>query len=113
MGLPAEVVPVTRQPGVFVHLLEPEQAQRLVKITRTAKDRVRLRRAVLSSCERAAVGDGALVPKRRQRSANSFHLLRTERQCTDRVSLRLATDIIEREPDTQRPSSISHLDQLP
>jgi hypothetical protein len=30
---------------VFVRSLEPEEAQRLVKITRTTKDRVRLRRA--------------------------------------------------------------------
>lgn len=44
---------MARQPEVFVHPLEPEQAQRLVKITRTAKDRVRLRRAgiVLASVQ--------------------------------------------------------------
>lgn len=40
-----EVVLVARQPEVFVHGLEPEQAQRLVKITRSTRDRVRLRRA--------------------------------------------------------------------
>ena len=47
---------MARQPEVFVHELEPEQAQRLVKITRTAKDRVRLRRAgiVLASVQGAA-----------------------------------------------------------
>jgi hypothetical protein len=38
---------------VFVHELEPEQAQRLVRIARTSKDRVRLRRAgiVLASVQ--------------------------------------------------------------
>ena len=42
-----------RQPEVFVHELEPEQAQRLVRIARTSKDRVRLRRAgiVLASVQ--------------------------------------------------------------
>src|SRR4029079_18237739 len=42
-----------RQPEVFVHELEPEQAQRLVRIDRTSKDRVRLRRAgiVLASVQ--------------------------------------------------------------
>jgi hypothetical protein len=39
----AEVV-MARQPGVFVRSLDPEEAQRLVRITRTTKDRVRLRR---------------------------------------------------------------------
>jgi hypothetical protein len=29
---------MARQPGVFVHELEPEQTQRLVKITRTTRD---------------------------------------------------------------------------
>ena len=48
-----EVVLVARQPEVFVRPLEPEQAQRLVKITRTTRDRVRLRRAgiVLASVQ--------------------------------------------------------------
>ena len=32
---------MARQPEVFVRPLEPEEAQRLVKITRTTKDRVR------------------------------------------------------------------------
>lgn len=36
---------MARQPEVFVRALEPEEAQRLLKITRTARDRVRLRRA--------------------------------------------------------------------
>lgn len=36
---------MARQPEVFVRSLEPDEAQRLVKITRTTRDRVRLRRA--------------------------------------------------------------------
>jgi hypothetical protein len=46
-------MPMPRQPEVFVHELEPEQAQRLVRIARTSKDRVRLRRAgiVLASVQ--------------------------------------------------------------
>ncbi|MFI9596713.1 hypothetical protein [Nonomuraea sp. NPDC052265] len=35
---------MVRQPDVFVHELEPGRAQRLVKITRSTRDRVRLRR---------------------------------------------------------------------
>jgi hypothetical protein len=31
-------MPMPRQPEVFVHELEPEQAQRLVRIARTSKD---------------------------------------------------------------------------
>ena len=52
-GCSAEVMPMPRQPEVFVHELEPEQAQRLVRIARTSKDRVRLRRAgiVLASVQ--------------------------------------------------------------
>jgi hypothetical protein len=44
---------MARQPDVFVQELAPEQAQRLVKITRTTRDRVRLRRAgiVLASVQ--------------------------------------------------------------
>ena len=42
--LSAEVV-MARQPEVFVRELDPAEAQRLVKIARTARDRVRLRRA--------------------------------------------------------------------
>ena len=44
---------MARQPEVFVRELDPAEAQRLVKITRTAKDRVRLRRAgiVLASMQ--------------------------------------------------------------
>jgi transposase len=58
-----EVVPVARQPEVFVHPLEPEQAQRLVKIARSAKDRVRLRRAgiVLASVQGRGAGQIAVM----------------------------------------------------
>ncbi|WP_027944756.1 IS630 family transposase [Amycolatopsis taiwanensis] len=44
---------MARQPEVFVRDLSPEQAQRLVKITRSTRDRVRLRRAgvVLASVQ--------------------------------------------------------------
>lgn len=55
---------VARQPGVFVPLLEPFEAERLVKITRTARDRVRLRRAgivLASSPGRSAVEAAAMV----------------------------------------------------
>ncbi|MFC7661418.1 hypothetical protein ACFQV8_40305 [Pseudonocardia benzenivorans] len=46
---------MARQPEVFVRDLDPAEAQRLVKITRTARDRVRLRRAgiVLASVKAA------------------------------------------------------------
>jgi len=52
---------MARQPEVFVRALEPEEAARLVKITRTAKDRVRLRRAgiVLASVQGRSAGDAA------------------------------------------------------
>jgi hypothetical protein len=36
---------MARQPEVFVRALDPVEAQRLMKITRTTRDRVRLRRA--------------------------------------------------------------------
>src|SRR6185295_12748868 len=46
---------------VFVRALEPEEAQRLVKITRTTKDRVRLRRAgiVLASAQGRSAAEAA------------------------------------------------------
>ena len=50
---------MARRPEVFVRSLEPAEARRLVKITRTARDRVRLRRAgiVLASFQgRSASG---------------------------------------------------------
>ncbi|GAA1262533.1 hypothetical protein GCM10009609_26900 [Pseudonocardia aurantiaca] len=57
-----EVV-MARQPEVFVRALEPEEAQRLVKITRTARDRVRLRRAgiVLASVQGRSAADAAAM----------------------------------------------------
>ncbi|MFI5615760.1 helix-turn-helix domain-containing protein [Amycolatopsis sp. NPDC051903] len=44
---------MARTPGVFARSLEPEEAQRLVKITRSTRDRVRLRRSgiVLASVQ--------------------------------------------------------------
>jgi hypothetical protein len=52
---------MARQPEVFVRSLEPEEAQRLVKITRTARDRVRLRRAgiVLASFQGRSAAEAA------------------------------------------------------
>ena len=54
---------MARQPEVFVRSLEPAEAQRLVKITRTARDRVRLRRAgiVLASSQGRSAGDAAAM----------------------------------------------------
>jgi transposase len=48
---------------VFVQPLEPEQAQRLVKITRSTRDRVRLRRAgvVLASAQGRSVAQIAVM----------------------------------------------------
>ena len=40
---PLEMVEVGRQPEVFVRPLEPDEAQRVVKVARTTRDRVRLR----------------------------------------------------------------------
>lgn len=50
-----------RQPEVFVRELDPAEMQRLVKITRTARDRVRLRRAgiVLASAQGRSATDAA------------------------------------------------------
>lgn len=54
---------MARQPEVFVRSVEPEEAQRLVKITRSAKDRVRLRRAgvVLASVQGRSAGEIAVM----------------------------------------------------
>src|SRR5687767_9175193 len=54
---------MARQPEVFVRALEPAEAQRLVKMTRTAKDRVRLRRAgiVLASVQGRSAADAAAM----------------------------------------------------
>ena len=58
-----EVSLVARKPEVFVRSLEPTEAQRLVKITRSAKDRVRLRRAgiVLASTQGRSAGEIAMM----------------------------------------------------
>jgi len=58
----AEVV-MARQPEVFVRSLDPEEAQRLVRITRTTKDRVRLRRAgiVLASVQGRSASEAAAM----------------------------------------------------
>src|SRR5690242_17030965 len=52
---------MARQPEVFVRELDPAEAQRLVKITRTARDRVRLRRAgiVLASMQGRSPAEAA------------------------------------------------------
>ncbi|MET9315374.1 IS630 family transposase [Kribbella sp. NPDC003505] len=52
---------MARQPEVFVRALDPDEAQRLVKITRTTKDRVRLRRAgiVLASVQGRSAAEAA------------------------------------------------------
>lgn len=54
---------MARQPEVFVRELSPSEAQRLVKITRTAKDRVRLRRAgiVLASTQGRSASEAAAM----------------------------------------------------
>ena len=52
---------MARPSEVFVRELDPGEAQRLVKITRTARDRVRLRRAgiVLASMQGRSAGEAA------------------------------------------------------
>ena len=54
---------MARQPEVFVRELDPAEAQRLVKITRTARDRVRLRRAgiVLASVQGRSPAEAAAM----------------------------------------------------
>ena len=54
---------MARQPEVFVRELDPDEAQRLVKITRTARDRVRLRRAgiVLASMQGRSATEAAAM----------------------------------------------------
>lgn len=52
-----------RQPEVFVRELDPAEAERLVTITRTARDRVRLRRAgiVLASVQGRSASEAAAM----------------------------------------------------
>jgi 2-keto-3-deoxy-6-phosphogluconate aldolase len=67
---------MARQPEVFVRALEPAEAQRLVKITRTAGDRVRLRRAgiVLASVQgRSAVEAAAMFAASPQYAREVIH----------------------------------------
>ena len=54
---------MARRPEVFVRELDPTEMQRLVKITRTARDRVRLRRAgiVLASVQGRSAGEAAAM----------------------------------------------------
>jgi hypothetical protein len=54
---------MARQPEVFVREPDPADAQRLVKITRTARDRVRLRRAgiVLASVQGRSAAEPAAM----------------------------------------------------
>jgi transposase len=54
---------MARTPEVFVRSLEPEEAQRLVKITRSTRDRVRLRRSgiVLASVQGRSAGEIAAM----------------------------------------------------
>ena len=70
---------MARQPEVFVRSLEPEEAQRLVKITRTTRDRVRLRRAgiVLASVQgrsgSEAAGMFAMKPQYAREVIHAFN----------------------------------------
>jgi transposase len=54
---------MARPAGVFIRELSPSEAERLVKITRTTKDRVRLRRAgiVLASLQGRSATDAAAM----------------------------------------------------
>src|SRR3954452_14837252 len=67
---------MARQPEVFVRSLEPEEAQRLVKITRTTRDRVTLRRAgiVLASGQgRSAVEAAGMFAMKPPYSREGIH----------------------------------------
>jgi transposase len=67
---------MARQPEVFVRDLDPAEAERLVKITRTARDRVRLRRAgiVLASVQgRSAAEAGAMFAASAQYAREVIH----------------------------------------
>lgn len=65
-----------RQPEMFVRELDPAEAQRLVKITRTARDRIRLRRAgiVLALVQgRSAVEAAAMFAATAQYAREVIH----------------------------------------
>jgi hypothetical protein len=71
---------MARQPDVFVRKLDPGEPQRLVKITRTARDRVRLRRAAIvlasvqgrSTAEVAAMFAATTQYQRRDRAVDDW-----------------------------------------
>jgi hypothetical protein len=52
-----------RKPGIFLRDLDPDEAQKLVRIARTTKDRVRLRRAgmALASVQGRSVPEIAVM----------------------------------------------------
>ncbi|MEU4523343.1 hypothetical protein AB0F52_32110 [Amycolatopsis sp. NPDC024027] len=54
---------MARRPEVFARSLEPEEAQRLVKITRSTRDRMRLRRSgiVRASAQGRSAGEIAVM----------------------------------------------------
>ena len=67
---------MARQPEVFVRVLEPGEAERLVRITRTVRDRVRLRRAgiVLASSQgRSAAETAAMFAATAQYAREVIH----------------------------------------
>ncbi len=70
-----------RQPEVFVRDLDPGEAERLVKITRRTRDRVRLRRAgiVLASVQgRSATEAAAMYAATAQYAREVIHAFNTE-----------------------------------
>jgi transposase len=72
---------MARQPEVFVRELTPDEAQRLVKITRTARDRVRLRRAgiVLASVQgRSATEAAAMFAAKPEYAREVIHAFNAE-----------------------------------
>jgi hypothetical protein len=77
-------MPMPRQPEVFVHELEPEQTQRLVRIARTSKDRVRLRRAgiVLASVQGRPVSVIAQMLPSARAACGYTGLVRAENRVT-------------------------------
>ena len=70
-----------RRPEVFVRELTPDEAERLVRITRTARDRVRLRRAgiVLASVQgRSAAEAAAMFAAKPQYAREVIHAFNTQ-----------------------------------
>ncbi|MEV5840327.1 helix-turn-helix domain-containing protein [Nocardia sp. NPDC052112] len=55
--LPVKVVPVARKPEVFVRVVSPEEGRRLQRITKTSRQPIRMRRAivVMASAQRQPV----------------------------------------------------------